>query len=149
VVTPSHSTVRTGTPRRGSRDDLSHDRTGNALFHLVASLFSVHVCSSSPCRKDIPAVEIRQLRAEGCSVAEIARRTGTTVSEVRRIVGKINPAEKERRRKEQDATAARINAGPGPWSEKVRQWEAETGQSGATLWRVLHRPKEVGGGEAT
>ena len=42
--------------------------------------------------------EIRQLRAEECSVAEIARRTGATVSEVRRIVGKLDPADKERRR---------------------------------------------------
>ena len=110
-------------------------------------MFSVLVRSPAPCRKDIPVVEIRQLRAEGCSVAEIARRTGATVSEVRRIVGKLNPAEKERRRKEQDATAARINAGPGRWSEKVRQWEAETGQSGATLWRVLHRPRKAGADE--
>jgi hypothetical protein len=74
-------------------------------------------------------------------VAAIARRTGATVSEVRRTVGKLDPADKERRRKEQKATAARINAGPGSWSEKVKQWEAATGQSEATFWRVLKQTK--------
>ena len=91
----------------------------------------------------MPVVEIRQLRAEGCSVAEIARRTGTTVSEVRRIVGKLIPAEKEKRRKEQEATAARINAQSGSWSEKVRRWIAETGQSEATFFRVLERRRSA------
>jgi hypothetical protein len=116
-------------------------RTGNALFHLVASLFSVRVRSSSSCRKDIPVDEIRQLRALGRSVADIARRTGATVSEVRRIVGRLNPAEKERRRKDQEATAARINSRSEPWAEKVRRWKAETGQSGATLFRIIKRIK--------
>jgi hypothetical protein len=60
-----------------------------------------------------------------------------------RIVGKLDPAEKGRRRKEQEATAARINAGPGSWAEKVKQWEAATGQSEATFWRVLHRPRKT------
>jgi DNA-directed RNA polymerase specialized sigma24 family protein len=129
--------------RHVSRDDLSHDPTGNALFHLLASLFSVQVSSASACRKDIPVDEIRQLRADGCSVAEIARRTGTTVAEVRRIVGKLDPAEKARRREEQEGTAARIDAGPGSWSDKVQQWEDATGQSGATFWRVLHRPRRT------
>jgi len=87
----------------------------------------------------MPVVEIRQLRAEGCSVAEIARQTGTTVSEVRRIVGKLDPAQKERRRKEQEEIAARINARAGSWTQKVKRWEAETGQSEATLFRVLER----------
>ena len=62
------------------------------------------------------------------------------MSEVRQIVGNLDPAEKERRRKEQEATAARINARTEPWAEKVRRWKAETGQSEATFWRVLHRP---------
>ena len=114
-------------------------RTGNAFFHLLASLFSVGVRIGNARRKYIPLREIRQLRAEGCSVAEISRRTGATISEVRRIVGKLDPAQKERRRKEQDAIAARINAGPGSWSQKVKRWEAETGQSEATLFRVLER----------
>jgi hypothetical protein len=83
--------------------------------------------------------EIRQLRALGRSVAEIVRRTGATVATVRRIVGKLDPAEKDRRRKEQEATATRINAGSASWSEKVKRWEAATGQSEATFWRVLHR----------
>jgi hypothetical protein len=119
----------------------SNIATGNALFHLLASLFSLDVHSANACRKDIPADEIRQLRAEGHSVAEIARRTGATVSEVRRIVGKLDPAEKERRRKEQEATAARINARSEPWPEKVRRWKAETGQSEATLFRIIKRSK--------
>jgi hypothetical protein len=63
------------------------------------------------------------------------------VSEVRRIVGKLDPAERERRRKEQEATASRINAGTGSWSEKVKRWEAETGQSEATLFRIIKRIK--------
>ena len=87
--------------------------------------------------------EIRQLRALGRSVAEIARKTGATVATVRRIVGKLDPAEKERRQKEQEAAAARINAGPGSWSQKVKRWEAETGQSEATFWRVLHHPRRT------
>jgi hypothetical protein len=83
--------------------------------------------------------EIRQLRALGRSVAEIARKTGATIATVRRIVGKLGPAEKERHRKEQEEIATRINAGPGAWSRKVKQWKAETGQSEATLFRVLER----------
>lgn len=85
--------------------------------------------------------EIRQLRALGHSVAEIARRTVATVSVVRRIVGNLDPAEKERRRKEQEATAALINARSESWSEKVRRWKAETGQSGATFLRIIKRIK--------
>ena len=80
----------------------------------------------------------------------IARRTGATVSQVRRIVGRLDPADQERRRTEQEATAARIDARPAPWSEKVRLWKAETGQSGATFLRVIkrlrgrHRQEESG-----
>jgi hypothetical protein len=75
----------------------------------------------------------------GLSVAKIAKQTGTTAAVVRRIVGKLDPAAKERRGKEQEATAARINARSEPWPEKVRRWKAETGQSEATLFRVLER----------
>ena len=63
------------------------------------------------------------------------------MSEVRRIVGKLDPAEKDRRRREQEATAARINSGSEPWAEKVGRWKAETGQSGATLFRIIKRMK--------
>jgi hypothetical protein len=122
-------------------------RTGNALFHLVASLFSLEVRAAIPCRKDTPVDEIRQLRALGRSVAEIARKTGATVAMVRRIVGKLDPQEKERRRKEKEQAAAPINAGTAPWADKVRRWRAETGQSEATLFRIIkrikgHRPQE-------
>src|SRR4051794_22092551 len=99
----------------------SNIATGSALFHLLASLFFVSVRSAEAAlRKDTPVEEIRQLRALGRSVAEIARKTGETVATVRRIVGKLDPAEKESRRKEQEATAARINSRSEPWMEKVR-----------------------------
>jgi hypothetical protein len=113
--------------------------TGNALFHLVASMFSVDVRSSSSCRKDTPVDEIRQLRSEGISVAEIARRTGTTPSVVRRVVGKLDPERVADQRRRQEETARRIDAERLSWSEKVKLWTEETGQSGATFWRVLKR----------
>jgi hypothetical protein len=87
----------------------------------------------------MPVDEIRQLRGLGRSVAEIARKTGATVATVRRIVGKLDPAEMERRRKEQEETAARIDAGSERWAEKVRRWKAETGQSEGTFLRVIKR----------
>jgi hypothetical protein len=61
------------------------------------------------------------------------------VSQVRRIVGKLDPAETERRRKKQEETAKRINARSDSWPEKVRRWKAETGQSEATFFRVIKR----------
>lgn len=64
------------------------------------------------------------------------------MAQVRRTVGKLDPADKERRRKEQEATAARIDARPEPWAEKVRRWTAETGQSEVTFFRVVKRIKE-------
>jgi hypothetical protein len=68
------------------------------------------------------------------------------VSEVRRIGGKLDPAVKDRRRKEQEATAARINSRSEPWAEKVRRWKAEIGQSGATLFRIIKRIEGRGPG---
>jgi hypothetical protein len=62
-----------------------------------------------------------------------------TVATVRRIVGKLDPAAKERRCREQEETARRINAGPGSWSDKVQRWKAETGRSEATFFRILKR----------
>jgi hypothetical protein len=87
--------------------------TGNAQFHLLASLFSADVRSPGACPKYTPVDQIRQLRADGRSVAEIARRIRATVAQVRLVVGKLDPADKELRRTEQEATAARIDAGPG------------------------------------
>jgi hypothetical protein len=69
-------------------------------------------------------------------VAEVARQAGSTVAVVRRIVGKVDV---EGHRRQQDATAARINAEPLAWSGKVAMWKNETGQSEATFWRVLQR----------
>jgi hypothetical protein len=102
-------------------------------------MFLVHVRSLCPCSNDTPVDAIRRLRAEGHSVAGIARRTGATVAQVRRIVGKRDPADLERRRKEQEATAARIDARSAPWAEKVRLWKAATGRSRATFLRVIKR----------
>lgn len=93
---------------------------------------------------DPPELEIRQLRSLGLSVAEIAKRTEMTAAVVRRIVGKLDPGEVARRRRLQEETARRINAEPLPWSEKAARWTAETGQSGATFWRVLTRIDEAG-----
>jgi hypothetical protein len=104
---PAHSSRLPHEIPHGLRNDLSLDPTGNALFHLLASLCSAEVPAGEPaCRKHIPVAEIRQLQAEGHSVAEIAQRTGATVSEVRWIVGKLDPAEKERRRKDQEVPAS-------------------------------------------
>jgi hypothetical protein len=72
-------------------------------------------------------------------VAEIAKRTKTTAAIVRRIVGKLDPQDVAKRRRLQEETARRIDAEPLPWSEKAKRWAAETGQSGATFWRVLKR----------
>jgi hypothetical protein len=83
--------------------------------------------------------EIRQLRALGRSVADIARRTGETVATVRRIVGKLDPEAVADRRRLQEETVRRIDAEPMSWSKKVKRWMSETGQSGATFWRVLKR----------
>jgi hypothetical protein len=70
------------------------------------------------------------------SLAEVAERTGTTVAIVRRIVGRLDRAGIRQR---QDEIAKRIARESLPWSEKVARWKDETGQSEATLWRVLKR----------
>lgn len=71
----------------------------------------------------------------------MAKRTGSTVSIVRRIVGKVNPDEAKERRAKQEATAKRIDTEPLTFKEKARKWVAETGQSEVTFWRVLQRGK--------
>ena len=87
-----------------------------------------------------PADAILQLRAEGVSVADIARRTASSESRVRRIVGKLNHASV---RAKQEEIAAKIGAEPVRWSEKIERWRSETGQSEATLWRVLKRLQQA------
>jgi hypothetical protein len=116
--------------------------TGNALFHLLASLFAVEVGPASSCQKYMPVDEIRQLRSQGLSVAEIASQTGTTLAVVRRVVGKLDPQTVADRRRHQEETARRIDAELVLWSEKAKRWTAETGQSAATFWRVLKRRAE-------
>src|SRR5206468_631290 len=55
-----------------------HTGTGSAQFHLLASTFggSVVICDSAP------VDQIRKLRAEGATLAEIARQTSSTVAVV-------------------------------------------------------------------
>jgi hypothetical protein len=114
--------------RRGSR-------TGSAQFHFLTSLFGLEVRLHNDPMED----EIRQLRAQGLSVAEIAKQTETTPAVVRRVVGKLDAQAVADRRRVQEATARRIDAEALPWSEKATRWTAETGQSEATFWRVLKR----------
>jgi hypothetical protein len=88
-------------------------------------------------RKTTPEQMIRQLRAEGLSLAEVAKQAESTPAVVRRIVGKLDPDAEEARRRTQMETARRIDAQPLPWSEKAKLWTAQTGQSGTTFWRIL------------
>jgi hypothetical protein len=90
-------------------------------------------------RNDTPEEEIRQLRSSDLSVAEIARQTRTTAGVVRRVVGKLDPQAVADQRRHQEETARRIDSEEATWPEKVARWTAETGQSGATFWRVLKR----------
>jgi hypothetical protein len=93
-------------------------------------------------RKITPDERIRQLRAQRLSLAEVAQESGATVAVVRRVCGKLDPAAEASRRRRQEQIARRIDAEPICWTEKVVRWVAETGQSGATLWRVLKRCRE-------
>ena len=69
-----------------------------------------------------PIDEIRQLRAVGLGLAEIAKQTGSTVAVIRRIVGKVD---QEARRLQQEEVARRIDAEPLTWKEKAARWTAE------------------------
>jgi hypothetical protein len=84
---------------------------------------------------------IRQLRAEGLSLAEVARQAGSTVNVVRRVVGRLDKAAI---RAQQEETAREIDSQSLPWSGKVALWKERTGQSEVTFWRVLQRAKEAG-----
>jgi hypothetical protein len=66
---------------------------------------------------------------------------------VQQVVGKLDPQAGADRRRVQEATARRIDAEPLPWSEKVKRWTEQTGQSEATFWRVLRRLKSDDEGE--
>jgi hypothetical protein len=94
-------------------------------------------------RNSTPVEQIRQLRASGLSLAEVAERAGTTVAIVRRVAGKLD---REAIRRHQEETAQRIDAEDLTWGEKVAKWQEETGQSEATFWRVLQRVKKGGPG---
>ena len=72
-------------------------------------------------------------------MAKIAERTETTPAVVRRLVGTLDPATEDEKRRQQEKIARRIDAKPLPWSAKVELWQEETGQSETTLWRVLKR----------
>src|ERR1022692_3565889 len=64
------------------------DRTGSAQFHFLASVFDVLIAF----RNHSPVDQIRQLRSEGLSLAEVAKRSGTTVAVVRRGCGNLDTA---------------------------------------------------------
>ena len=105
---------------------------GRAHFNFLAGVVGTTVSARDP----VPAEPIRQLRAGGLSLTRIAHETGSTVAEVRRIVGQIDqPA----RRQRQEELARRRAAEPLTWGEKAAQWAAETGWSAVTLWRVRKR----------
>ena len=109
------------------------DETAEDLvFHFVASMFSLEIHFSNP----TPVVEIRQLRSEGGSLAEVAQRAGTTVAKVRRLVPRIDKSAQRRR---QEETARAIDALPLTRGEKAERWKGQTGQSETTFWRVLKR----------
>ena len=95
-------------------------------------------------RNITPDERIRQLRTQGLSLAEVAQESGVTVAVVRRVCGKLDSADEAAWRLCQEEIARRIDAEPICWSEKVVRWVAETGQSGATLLRVLKRCRESG-----
>ena len=90
-------------------------------------------------RNPNPVERIRQLRAQGLSVAEVAAQVGTTVGVVRGVCGNLDPEEERRHRSRQDEIACRIDTEASTWPEKVARWKEETGQSETTLWRVLKR----------
>ena len=87
-------------------------------------------------RNSTPEEKIRQLRAEGLSLAEVARQAGSTEVVVRRVVGKVDRAAI---RTQQERVARQIEAEPLAWSGKVALWKERMGQSEATFWRVLKR----------
>ena len=65
---------------------------------------------------------------------------------VRRIVGKLDPAEVQAARQRQMETARRIGRMPISWPEKIALWKEQTGQCSATFWRVLKKCREVDAG---
>ena len=82
-----------------------------------------------------------QLRENGLSVSKIAEMTGIAHGVVRRIVGKLDPAEVQKARQRQADTARQIDSLPIRWPEKIARWKEQTGQSSATLWRVLKKTR--------
>lgn len=88
-----------------------------------------------------------QLRGNGLSVSKIAEMTGIAYGVVRRIVGKLDPAEVQKARQRQADTARQIDSLPIPWPEKIARWKEQTGQCAATLWRVLKKTRGSGSHE--
>jgi hypothetical protein len=108
---------------------------------LIASLFYLQSYY-----EPTPIDFIKQLRQSGHSVSKIADLTGTPQGVVRRIVGKLDPAEVQEARQRQMDTARRIDRMPISWPEKIALWKEQTGQSSATLWRVLKKCRETEAG---
>ena len=87
---------------------------------------------------------MRELRSQGLPLSDIAKRTGSTVAVVRRIVGKVDPEAERERRRQLDAIALRIDAEPLTFNEKAERWKAETGKCAVTFWRTVKRAKGEG-----
>ncbi len=85
-----------------------------------------------------------ELREKGLSVSKIAKLTGTADGVVRRIVGKLDPTEVQKARQRQIDQARQIDSLPISWPEKIARWKEQTGQSSATLWRVLKKTRFSG-----
>jgi hypothetical protein len=107
----------------------------SAEFHFLASVFG----GQAALRNHTPVERIRQLRAEGLSLADVAQQAGTTVGVVRGVCGNLDPELSRRHRSRQEEIAGRIDAEASTWPEKVERWKEETGQSETTFWRVLQR----------
>ena len=117
--------------RRGSR-------RASSYFHWIASFFYLQSRY-----EPAPIERFNELRQNGHSVSRIAKLTGITPSKVRRIVGKLDPEKVGLARQRQGETAVQIAGLPIPWPEKISLWKEQTGQCGATLWRVLKKYREA------
>lgn len=113
-------------------DECAHDPTATSVFHFTASLFG----SSVTFRNSTPEEQIRQLRNEGLTIAEIVAQVGVSERVVRRVVGKV---ERTARRQEREEIAREIDGEAISWVEKVARWREQTGLSETSFWRALRR----------
>lgn len=86
----------------------------------------------------VPGEQIKRLRSEGVSVADIACQFGISLRMVQRVIGTLDPRRWER-------IAERIEREGGSRVAKIRKWKAETGKSDTTYWRALRRLRRSAG----